>query len=51
MKLEIFTDYSCPFCYIGFKIVERLVQDFDLEVYHRPLILSPNEPISGSDLK
>lgn len=31
MKIEIFTDFACPFCYIGKKRLEQAITELGLE--------------------
>lgn len=49
MKVEIFTDFSCPFCYIGKKRLEQAVHmlkdDINIELNYRSFILNPNAPV------
>ncbi len=50
-EIKIFSDFACPFCYIGFSIAEKLKsQRKDLDFKFIPLILNPDETIEGSDL-
>lgn len=50
-EIKIFSDFACPFCYIGFSIMERLrSQRDDLEFKFIPTILNPKESPQGSDL-
>lgn len=32
LRLTVFSDYICPFCYIGDARINRLREDFDLKV-------------------
>lgn len=55
MKVEIWSDVVCPWCYIGKKRFEDAVQsladegtELDLEVTFRPFQLDPSAPIGGS---
>lgn len=46
MKIEIFSDYACPFCYIGKRYLEQALQDFpqrdEVEVIFRSYELYPH---------
>ncbi|HEU4799134.1 MAG TPA: DsbA family oxidoreductase [Gemmatimonadales bacterium] len=51
MKVEIYSDISCPWCYIGHVRLERalgtLASPESVEVIHRPYQLDPDAPASG----
>lgn len=48
MKVEIWSDYACPFCYIGKQRLETALQQFenkdDVEVVYKSFELDPNAP-------
>ncbi|MHA7967318.1 DsbA family oxidoreductase [Paenibacillus sp. CAU 1782] len=48
MKVEIWSDYACPFCYIGKERLETALQKFpnrdDVEVVYKSFELDPNAP-------
>jgi predicted DsbA family dithiol-disulfide isomerase len=48
MKVEVFSDISCPWCYIGRARFERALESFArgdaVEVVYRPYQLDPNAP-------
>jgi predicted DsbA family dithiol-disulfide isomerase len=55
MKVEIWSDVVCPWCYIGKKRFEDAVQsladegtELDLEVTFRPFQLDPSAPVGGA---
>jgi len=55
MKVEIWSDVVCPWCYIGKKRFEDAVQrlsdegtEIDLEVTFRPFQLDPSAPVGGT---
>ncbi len=50
LKVTVFSDYICPFCYIGFYRVEQLSKNYDLEVEWRPFEIHPETPKEGTDL-
>ena len=50
LKVTVFSDYICPFCYIGFYRVEQFTKDYDLEVEWRPFEIHPETPKEGTDL-
>jgi predicted DsbA family dithiol-disulfide isomerase len=47
IKVVVFSDYICPFCYIGFKRIEKLKEQFNLDVEWRPYELHPEIPKNG----
>lgn len=50
-NIKIFSDFACPFCYIGFSIIDKLRKDNkDLNIEWMPFELSPDAPAEGSDL-
>ncbi len=48
MKVEIWSDYACPFCYIGKQRLETALEQFsnkdDVEVVYKSFELDPNAP-------
>ena len=48
MRIEIWSDYMCPFCYIGKRRFEEALESFphkdQVEVIYRSYELDPNEP-------
>ncbi len=50
VKVTVFSDYICPFCYIGFYRVEQLKKKYDLEVEWRPFEIHPETPKEGTEL-
>ncbi len=54
MRLEIFSDVVCPWCYIGKKRFDRAVSNLataeinlNLEVHYRPFQLDPTAPLDA----
>ena len=45
----VFTDYICPFCYIGDVRLDRLREDYDLRINWCFLELHPETPVDGMD--
>ena len=41
VRIEVFSDYACPFCYIGKWDIDRLAEQVDVEVCWRPFELRP----------
>ncbi|WP_067175848.1 DsbA family oxidoreductase [Microtetraspora niveoalba] len=52
MKIEIFSDVACPWCYIGHVRLAKAVElfDGDVEVVHRPFQLAPDAVSDGQPL-
>ncbi|CAG7630090.1 hypothetical protein PAESOLCIP111_03166 [Paenibacillus solanacearum] len=50
MKVEIWSDFACPFCYIGKRRFEAALEQFpqraEVEVVYRSFELDPNAPVS-----
>lgn len=48
MKIEIWSDFACPFCYIGKKRFEQALSEFEhknqVEVIYKAYQLNPNAP-------
>lgn len=47
MKIEVWSDYVCPFCYIGKRHLEAAIQQAgleDVEVVYKAYELDPNSP-------
>jgi predicted DsbA family dithiol-disulfide isomerase len=49
-KLTIFSDYVCPWCYVGQGVVEKLQKEYQVDVDWRPYYLRPDTPPEGMDL-
>ena len=45
----VFTDYICPFCYVGDVRLDRLREDYDLKVNWCFLEIHPETPATGMD--
>ncbi|HTX79786.1 MAG TPA: DsbA family oxidoreductase [Longilinea sp.] len=50
LKLMVFSDYVCPWCYVGQDAVNRLVEEHHAEVEWRPFYLRPDTPPEGMEL-
>jgi predicted DsbA family dithiol-disulfide isomerase len=48
--LEVFTDYVCPWCYLGDHRVKKLKQDYDITVRLVHFPLHPETPAEGRTL-
>jgi len=50
IKIIAYSDYICPFCYIGYLRAERLKKQFNLEVEWRPFEIHPETPKEGVNI-
>ncbi len=49
MNIKIFSDFACPFCYIGFSISNKLIQENpDINIEWLPYELDPDLSLEGS---
>ena len=52
MKIEIWADYACPFCYIGKTTLEQALEQTGLnnvEVVYKAFQLDPNAPKESNE--
>mgnify|MGYP000209194659 CR=1 FL=1 len=49
-KLTIFSDYICPWCYVGQGVVEKLKEEYNVDVEWRPFYLYWDVPLEGAEL-
>ena len=47
LLVTVFTDYICPFCYVGDVRLERLRTDYDLKINWCFLEIHPETPSTG----
>ena len=47
LKIVMFSDYICPFCYVGFETVRRLKSEFNFELEWRGFQIHPDWPAEG----
>ena len=47
LKIVMFSDYICPFCYVGFETVRRLKPEFKFELEWRGFQIHPELPAEG----
>ncbi len=50
ITLLVYTDLSCPFCYLGERVLERLAQRWALELEWRPFEVHPELAPGGVEL-
>ena len=51
LHITIYSDYVCPWCYIGLQRIERLQREYPVAVEWRPFELHPETPRGGADLR
>lgn len=53
MKVEVWSDYVCPFCYIGKRQLEKAISDSgyegQIEVQYKSFLLDPTTPIDADE--
>jgi predicted DsbA family dithiol-disulfide isomerase len=49
LQVTVFSDYICPFCYVGDARLDRLREDYDLGINWCFLELHPDTPAAGMD--
>ena len=49
-KVIVYSDYICPFCFIGKERVDRLEREFGVDVEWKGFEIHPEIPPDGSDL-
>jgi predicted DsbA family dithiol-disulfide isomerase len=47
LKIVMFSDYICPFCYVGFETMRRLKPEFDFQLEWRGFQIHPELPAEG----
>jgi len=47
LKIQMFSDFICPFCYIGFEVARKLKPEFDIELEWRGFEIHPEWPAEG----
>ena len=50
-KVIVYSDYICPFCYIGKNRMDRLQRELDVDVEWRGLEIHPETPPEGQTLE
>jgi len=46
-KITIFSDYICPFCYIGNDRAEKLENEFNIDIEWKMIEIHPEIPVKG----
>ncbi len=50
IKIKLFTDYICPWCYLGDAVVKNLSDQYDFEIEHIGFELHPDTAPEGNDI-
>ena len=48
LKVVAYSDYICPFCYVGYHRIEQLKKEYNLDVEWRPFEIHPETPKEGA---
>jgi len=48
LKVIAYSDYICPFCYIGYHRIEQLKKEYNLDVEWKPFEIHPETPKDGA---
>ncbi|MDH4228877.1 MAG: DsbA family protein [Nitrospirota bacterium] len=51
LAVTVFSDYVCPFCYVGERRLNRLAARYDLQVTWRMVEIHPQTPLEGMPLE
>lgn len=51
VKVSVYSDYICPFCFIGKNRVDQLEKKYPVDVEWRGFEIHPETPISGADME
>lgn len=51
LKIVMFSDYICPFCYVGFETIRKLKREFDIQLEWRGFQIHPEWPAEGIALE
>ena len=47
LRIIAYSDYVCPWCYIGWRRIEALRREFPVDIECHPFELHPETPVSG----
>jgi len=51
VPVTVYSDYVCPFCYVGTRRLTRLAEQVDLAITWRPVEIHPDTPPDGMPLE
>ncbi|HYB92174.1 MAG TPA: DsbA family oxidoreductase [Candidatus Binataceae bacterium] len=47
LEIAMYSDFICPFCYIGFEVIRNLRSEFDIKLQWRGFQIHPEWPAEG----
>jgi predicted DsbA family dithiol-disulfide isomerase len=51
IPVTVFSDYICPFCYIGYHRLAKLAEEFDLDLLWANIEIHPENPREGKPIE
>ena len=51
IRVKVFSDYICPFCYLGKAILDSLKSRYEIEIEHIGFEIHPETYAEGIDLR
>jgi len=51
LDITVYSDYACPFCYVGERRLQKLGKQFDLNIPYRSVEIHPETPPEGMPLE
>ena len=51
ITIRVYSDYICPFCFIGKLRVEEILRDFDIKIEWKMIEIHPETPKNGLDIE
>jgi len=49
-EVTVFSDYNCPFCFIGSRRIEKLAEEFGMEIEWKGVEIHPEIPLKGIEV-
>ena len=50
LEIRVWSDYVCPWCYVGLTEIERAIGPYDVTLQWEPFFLRPDTPETGWEL-
>lgn len=51
LRIDLYTDISCPWCFVGLHRLDKVLQDrfpeLVADIHHHPVLLVPDAPVTG----
>jgi predicted DsbA family dithiol-disulfide isomerase len=51
LDVTVYSDYACPFCYVGDRRINKLAEHFELNITYRSVEIHPETPPQGMPLE